>query len=78
MFYDAMFCSTFHNIFFNLLTNATVVDDAIRFISVRSKEKIKSVSEDNKESNETGYNGDEKLDEQHEKGDYITTKNIIF
>jgi hypothetical protein len=62
----------------DLLTNATVVDDAIRFISVRSKEKIKSVSEDNKESNETGYNGDEKLEEQHEKGDYITTKNIIF
>jgi hypothetical protein len=61
-----------------LLTNATVVDDAIRFVSVRSKERIKSVSEDNKESNETGYNGDEKLEEQHEKGDYITTKNIIF
>jgi hypothetical protein len=62
----------------DLLTNAIVVDDAIRFVSVRSKERIKSVSEDNKGSSETDYNGDEKLEEQHEKGDYITTKNIIF
>jgi hypothetical protein len=58
------------------------VDDAIRFVYVRSKERIKSSSsnsnEDNKEANETDCNGDEKLEEQHEKGYYITTKNIIF
>jgi hypothetical protein len=40
-----------------LLTNATVVDDAIRFVSDRSKEKLKSSTssnsnEDDKESNE--------------------------
>ena len=45
-----------------LLTNATVVDDAIRFVSDRSKEKLKpsasSSNEDNKkeESNEPNYN----------------------
>jgi hypothetical protein len=35
----------------DLLTNATVVDDAIRFVSKKSKEKIKSSSsnEDDKE-----------------------------
>jgi hypothetical protein len=31
-----------------LLTNATVVDDAIRFVSQRSKEKLKSSDEDDK------------------------------
>jgi hypothetical protein len=36
-----------------LLTNATVVDDAIRFVSKKSKEKLKSShnsNEDDKES----------------------------
>jgi hypothetical protein len=28
----------------DLLTNATVVDDAIRFVSEKSKEKLKSAS----------------------------------
>jgi hypothetical protein len=32
----------------DLLTNATVVNDAIRFVSVRSKENLKSSSEDKK------------------------------
>jgi hypothetical protein len=38
----------------DLLTNATVVDDAIRFVSQKSKEKLKSSDssdEDEKESN---------------------------
>jgi hypothetical protein len=39
-----------------LLTNATVVDDAIRFVSDRSKEKLKpsasSSNEDNKKENQ--------------------------
>jgi hypothetical protein len=44
----------------DLLTNATVVDDAIRFVSDRSKdkEKLKSTddnSEQDKESNESDY-----------------------
>jgi len=45
----------------DLLTNATVVDDAIRFVSQKSKEKIKSISssEDEKaESNEPDYDED--------------------
>src|SRR6187402_2626169 len=43
----------------DLLTNATVVDDAIRFVSQESKEKVKSSSsktnEDEKESKEPDY-----------------------
>ena len=34
----------------DLLTNATAVDDAIRFVSSKSKEKLKSSSEDDKEN----------------------------
>jgi predicted transcriptional regulator len=65
----------------DLLTNATVVDDAIRFVSEKSKEKVKeqvkssassftssdsSGNEDNnKESNEPDYD-DEKSDKQGE------------
>ena len=51
-----------YSINLELLTNATVVDDAIRFVSDRSKEKLKpsasSSNEDNKkeESNEPNYN----------------------
>jgi hypothetical protein len=46
-----------------LLTNATVVDDAIRFVSGKSKEKLKSSdnsnnNEDDKESNEPDYDED--------------------
>ena len=49
----------------DLLTNATVVDDAIRFVSDRSKDKEKLKSSavnnndsehDKEESNEPGYN----------------------
>ena len=39
-----------------LLTNATVVDDAIRFVSSNSKENLQSSAEgDKKESNEPDY-----------------------
>jgi hypothetical protein len=44
-----------------LLTNATVVDDAMRFVSQRSKEEVKSASnsnEDEKESREPYYDED--------------------
>ena len=44
----------------DLLTNATVVDDAIRFASHKSKDKLKSHSEDDKEeSKEPDYDEDE-------------------
>jgi hypothetical protein len=47
----------------DLLTNATVVDDAIRFVSSnKAKEELKSASngrsEDNSESNEPDYDAD--------------------
>ena len=45
----------------DLLTNATVVDDAIRFISQKSKEKLKSshYNEGDKESNGPDYDEDQ-------------------
>ena len=46
----------------DLLTNATVVDDAIRFVSQKSKEKLKPSANDSKynkeESNEPDYDED--------------------
>jgi predicted transcriptional regulator len=59
----------------DLLTNATVVDDAIRFVSEKSKDKVKSSSstldssgnEDDKESKEPDYNEDEKSDKEDEE-----------
>ena len=57
-----------------LLTNATVVDDAIRFVatseSEKSKEKLKSSGssyEDDKESSEPDYNEDTKSDNEGEE-----------
>jgi hypothetical protein len=48
-----------------LLTNATVVEDAIRFVSQKSKEKLKSSSSssDEEESNERDYNEDNTISE---------------
>jgi hypothetical protein len=56
----------------DLLTNATVIEDAIRFVSQKAKEKIKSSSsnsnEDNKESRELGYDEHEgQLGEKQEE-----------
>ena len=50
----------------DLLTNATVVDDAIRFVSSKTKEKLKSSTEgDKEESNELGYDEDkDQLEEE--------------
>ncbi|MFL6317198.1 MAG: hypothetical protein ACJ73C_10760, partial [Nitrososphaeraceae archaeon] len=54
----------------DLLTNATVVDDAIRFVSSNeSKMKLKSSpsrNEDGKESNEADYDEDQLEEEQEE------------
>jgi Trp operon repressor len=68
-----------------LLTNATVVDDAIRFVSNRSNEKLKlrsdNSNEDNKESKEPDYDEDkDQLEEKQEEetGEIITTTNQIF
>jgi hypothetical protein len=57
----------------DLLTNATVVDDAIRFASQKSKDKenlesLADRSEDDKESNEHDYHEDEdQLEEKQEE-----------
>jgi hypothetical protein len=68
-----------------LLTNATVVDDAIRFVSSKSKENLKSSSansdeDDKEESNEPDYNKDEVLEEeqQDEFGGIAQTTNQVF
>jgi hypothetical protein len=55
-----------------LLTNATVVGDAIRFVSQKSKEKLKSTDSSNEdikeESNEPDYNEDkDQLEEKQEE-----------
>jgi hypothetical protein len=45
----------------DLLTNATVVDDAIRFVSNRSNEKLKSsnnINKDIQESNDPDHDED--------------------
>src|SRR5690349_3113523 len=77
----------------DLLTNATVVDDAIRFVSSSDKSKEKqqlkssksNSNEDDKESKEPAYNKDEKSDKigeekQEEKNGEITitTTNQVF
>jgi hypothetical protein len=58
----------------DLLTNATVVDDAIRFVSVRSKDIQKLISSandsehDKEESKEPDYDEDQdQLEEEQEK-----------
>ena len=55
----------------DLLTKAAVVDDAIRLVSSKTEEKIKSSAsnsnEDNKESNEPDYDEDkDQLEEEQE------------
>ena len=61
------------------LTNATVVDDAIRFVSDRSKDKenLKSSTEgDKEESNEPNYDENDHLEQQ--KIEEIKTINQVF
>jgi hypothetical protein len=66
----------------DLLTNATVVDDAIRFVSNRSNKKsIPSCKnyEDDKESSEPGYDEDkDQIEEEQGEGIEETTTNQIF
>jgi hypothetical protein len=66
----------------DLFTNATVVDDAIRFVSSKTKEKIKSSTEgDKEESNEPDYKEDtDQLEEEQEEdtGETTATINQVF
>jgi hypothetical protein len=70
----------------DLLTNATVVDDAIRFVSSKeAKEELKSasngISEDNSESKVPDYDEDKdqlEEEEQEEQTGEITTTNHVF
>jgi hypothetical protein len=52
----------------DLLTNATVVDDAIRFVSEKSKDKenLKSSSSNEEEQNEPNCDGDEEEQQEEE------------
>jgi hypothetical protein len=54
----------------DLLTNATVVDDAIRFVSSnKANENVKSSSEsDKEESNQPDYDEDKDQLEEQEEG----------
>ena len=70
-----------------LLTNATVVDDAIRFVSDKSKDKETrsptSSNEDENESNEPDYDEDKDQLEQEqevidETGEITATINQVF
>jgi hypothetical protein len=54
----------------DLLTNATVVDDAIRFVTQKSKDNINSTTTSN-ESKEPDYGEDE------EQAEEITTNNVF-
>ena len=66
-----------------LLTNATVVDDAIRFVSQKSKNDLRSSGDndetDKEESEEPDYDNDkDQLEQEQEEGIEETTTNQIF
>jgi predicted transcriptional regulator len=61
----------------DLLTNATVVDDAIRFVSQKIKDKKKL--NDQEESNEFDYDEDkDQLEEEQEEETGELTRNQVF
>jgi hypothetical protein len=61
-----------------LLTNATVVDDAIRFVSQKSQEKpLANGTEDDEESEEPDYDEDEDQLEE-EMVEITVTTNQVF
>jgi hypothetical protein len=67
----------------DLLTNATVVDDAIRFVSQKSKEKARSLDDSNEDEKEQlkepDYDEDQLEEEQEEEAGEITaTTNEVF
>jgi hypothetical protein len=64
-----------------LLTNATVVDDAIRFISQKSKDSLKSSCDNDgvdKEEKEPDYEGDEDQLEEEQEEDAGEITNQVF
>jgi predicted transcriptional regulator len=62
----------------DLLTNATVVDDAIRFVSSKSKQNTNSNEVDKEESTEPDYDEDkEQLEEEQEDEASETRTNTI-
>ena len=67
----------------DLLTNATVVDDAIRFVSQKSSEKLKSSGtsdEDRKEESrdpDYGEDQDQLEEEQEEETGEVTTNQVF-
>ena len=64
-----------------LLTNATVVDDAIRFVSQKFKERVESTdssNEDEKESKEPDYDEDQLEEKQEEENGEITTNSTFW
>jgi hypothetical protein len=66
----------------DLLTNASVLDDAIRFVSQKSKdnENLKSSTEgDKEESKEADYDEDtDQLEEEQEEETGVMTMNQVF
>src|SRR5690242_5913869 len=66
----------------DLLTNATVVEDTIRFVSQKSKDNVESKdsdNEDDKESNEPDYEEDkDQLEEEQEEQSGEITINQVF
>ena len=70
-----------YSIKLDMLTNATVVDDAIRFVSDRLKDKLKSSSnsnDDNKESKEPDYEYRDQSEEEQEGETGEVTTNQVF
>jgi hypothetical protein len=59
----------------DLLTNATVVDDAMRFVSQKSRDKTSYISnEDDKELNEPDYDEDQLEEENGEITTAVTNQ----
>jgi hypothetical protein len=63
----------------DLLTNATVVDDAIRFVSSKSKHNTNSNEGDKEESKEPDYDEDkDQLEEEQEEETEEIATNQVF
>jgi hypothetical protein len=66
----------------DLLTNITVVDDAIRFVSQQSNEDLKSLhnsDEDEKETNDPCDDEDHlKEKEEQQASQLVSTRNAVF
>jgi hypothetical protein len=63
----------------DLLTNANVVDDAIRFVSNRTNETLKRSSNRNEDKEEPNYDKDKDQVEQEQEEEAVeTTTNQVF